>query len=87
MALVTLTSRVEEADKASFEDFCSAVGMTASTAVNMYVKVVVRDRKLPFEISQENSDPFYSEINQSHLMKAIQQLKEGKEVAHELIEE
>ena len=29
MALVTLTSRVEEADKASFEDFCSAVGMTA----------------------------------------------------------
>ena len=36
---------------------------------------------------KENSDPFYSEINQSHLMKAIQQLKEGKGVAHELIEE
>ena len=39
------------------------------------------------QILQENSDPFYSEINQSHLMKAIQQLKEGKGVAHKLIEE
>mgnify|MGYP002626214346 FL=1 len=88
MALVTLTSRVEEADKASFEDFCSAVGLTVSTAVNMYVKVVVRDRKLPFEISQEEplDDPFYSKTNQAHLMKAIQQLKEGRGVAHELIE-
>ena len=49
----------------------------------MYVKVVVRDRKLPFEVKQ--IDPFYSATNQAHLMKAIQQLNEGKGTAHELI--
>ena len=89
MALVTLTSRVEESDKASFEEFCSAVGITTSAAINMYVKVIVRDRKLPFEVSQENTwdDPFYSRTNQEHLMKAVQQLKEGKGVAHDLTEE
>ena len=85
MALTTLTSRVEEQDKAAFDDFCSSVGLTASAAINMYVKVVVRDRKIPFEINQE--DPFYSATNQAHLMKAIQQLKEGKGTVHELIED
>ena len=85
MALATLTSRVEESDKAAFDEFCSSVGLTASAAINMYVKVVVRDRKIPFEIKQE--DPFYSASNQAHLMKSIQQLNEGKGTAHELIED
>ena len=59
MALTTLTSRVEEQDKAAFDDFCSSVGLTASAAINMYVKVVVRDRKIPFEIkSKEVTAPF-----------------------------
>ena len=84
MALATLTSRVEEEDKIAFDEFCSSVGLTASAAINMYVKVVVRDRKIPFEIKQE--DPFYSPSNQAHLMKAIQQLKEGKGTVHDLIE-
>lgn len=85
MALATLTSRVDESDKAAFDDFCSSVGLTTSAAINMYVKVVVRDRKLPFEVKQ--IDPFYSAANQAHLMAAIQQLNEGKGTAHELIEE
>ena len=85
MALATLTSRVDEKDKAAFDDFCSSVGLTASAAINMYIKVVVRDRKLPFEVKQV--DPFYSAANQAHLMKSIQQLREGKGSKHELITE
>ena len=85
MALATLTSRVDEMDKIAFDDFCSSVGLTASAAINMYVKVVVRDRKIPFEIKQE--DPFYGAANQAHLMKAVQQLNEGKGTVHELIED
>ena len=84
MALATLTSRVDEHDKAAFDDFCSSVGLTSSAAINMYVKVVVRDRKLPFEVKQ---DPFYSAANQAHLMKAIKQLNEGNGTPHELIED
>ena len=85
MALATLTSRVEESDKAAFDEFCSSVGLTTSAAINLYVKVVVRDRKIPFEIKQV--DPFYSASNQAHLIKSIQQLNEGKGTVHELIED
>ena len=85
MALATLTSRVDELDKAAFDEFCSSVGLTTSAAINLYVKVVVRDRKIPFEIKQE--DPFYSAANQAHLKAAVKQLEEGKGTVHELIEE
>ncbi len=85
MALATLTSRVEESDKAAFHDVCSSVGLTASAAINMYVKVVVRDKKIPFEINQE--DPFFGASNRAHLLKSIRQLNEGKGTAHELIED
>ena len=85
MALTTLTSRVDEKDKTAFDDSCSSVGLTLSAAINMYVKVVVRDRKLPFEVRQ--IDPFYSAANQAHLASAIQQLNEGNGTVHELIED
>ena len=85
MALATLTSRVDEIDKAAFDEFCSSVGLTTSAAINMYVKVVVRDRKLPFEVKQ--IDPFYGAANQAHLLNSIKQLNEGKGTAHELIED
>ena len=84
MALATLTARVDEFDKAAFDAFCSSVGLTSSAAINMYLKVVVRDRKLPFEVKQ--IDPFFSTANQNHLLKSIQQLEAGTGKAHELIE-
>ena len=83
MALATITAQVDELDKAAFDDFCSSVGLTSSAAINMYVKVVVRDHKLSFDVKQ--IDPFFSTANQAHLLKSIQQLNEGKETAHELI--
>ena len=85
MALATLTSRVDEYDKKAFDEFCSSVGLTTSAAINMYVKVVVRDRKIPFDIKQE--DPFYSTTNQIHLLNSIRQLESGKGTVHELIED
>lgn len=84
MALSTLTARVEEADKAQFDAFCSSVGLTASAAINLYVKAVLRERRIPFEIRQE--DPFFSPENQAYVMKSAEELRDGKGTAHELIE-
>ena len=81
MALTTLTSRVDEDDKIVFEDFCSSV----SAAINIYVKAVIREGKIPFEIKRE--DPFYGASNQSHLANAVRQLEEGRGTRHELIED
>lgn len=46
-----LTVRVNSEDKKKFEEFCNATGMNISVAVNMFVKSVIRDGKLPFEVT------------------------------------
>lgn len=84
MALSTLTSRVDEHDKEKFISFCDAAGLSSSAAINMFVKTVIREHRIPFEIKVD--DPFYSTSNQLHLMKSVQELKAGKGTAHELIE-
>ena len=85
MALSKLTSRVDEKDKTMFIAFCDSVGLTTSAAINMFVKAVNRERRIPFEIKAD--DPFYSLSNQMHLMKSVQQLRDGKGSVHDLIEE
>ncbi|MBQ8348466.1 MAG: type II toxin-antitoxin system RelB/DinJ family antitoxin [Ruminococcus sp.] len=85
MAQATISARIDENDKMAFDDFCSDVGLNTSAAINLFVKAVLRERRIPFEIAQA-SDPFYSDTNQLHLMKSIQELRDGKGTTHELIE-
>ena len=85
MALSTLTARVDEHDKVDFDSFCSSVGLTSSAAINIYVKAVLRERRIPFDIKQE--DPFYDPANQAYILKSVKELREGKGTAHELIED
>lgn len=85
MAQATLTARVDAADKINFDAFCSNVGINTSTAINLFVKAVLRENRIPFEITQ-NQDPFYSDANMTHVKKSVQELRSGKGTAHELIE-
>lgn len=86
MAQATLTARIDEHDKAEFDSFCRTVGLNTSAAINLFVKAVLRERRIPFEISMP-ADPFYSDANQAYLMKSIQELRAGKGQVHDLIEE
>lgn len=45
MALTTLTARVDQKDKADFDKFCSNVGLNTSTAINLFVKAVLREKR------------------------------------------
>jgi len=83
MAQSTLSIRINSEDKKGFENFCEQVGMNASVAVNMFVKTVIREQRLPFEVKV---DPFYSAANMERLEKSVKQLKAGKGKEHELIE-
>ena len=85
MAVSTIEAHVDEMDKARFNAFCSDVGIDTSSALNLFIKAVIRENRIPFAISRE-SDPFYSEANQAYVLKSIQELKEGKGKPHELIE-
>lgn len=85
MAQTTITARVDSSDKSKFDKFCSNVGINTSTAINMFVKAVLRENRIPFEITQ-TSDPFFSENNMAHVRKSVQELRAGKGTVHELIE-
>ncbi|MEY8574643.1 type II toxin-antitoxin system RelB/DinJ family antitoxin [Oscillospiraceae bacterium 21-37] len=85
MSQATITARIDDRDKAAFDAFCANVGLNTSTAINLFVKAVLREKRIPFDIAQA-PDPFYSPENQAYLMKSVRELREGKGKAHELIE-
>lgn len=71
MAQSYLSVRVAETDKKEFESFCNDVGMNVSVAINMFIKAVLRDNKLPFEVMKK------TEFNDD-LKEALAEAKEMK---------
>ena len=85
MAQTTFSVRMDAEVKKRFDDFCANVGMNTSTAFNMFARAVLRENRLPFDITTE-TDPFYSESNLAHLRRGISALNSGKGIEREIIE-
>lgn len=81
MAQISL--RIEDDVKKKAEEACADIGMSLSTAINIYLKKLGRERRIPFEVS---ADPFYSESNMAHLRRGMEALDTGKGVEHDIIE-
>ena len=63
-----LNVRVDAKDKKGFEQFCSNVGMNVSTAINMFIKAVLREQKLPFEVRANTFDEkIYEKLKEAEL--------------------
>ncbi len=86
MAQTLINFRIDEETKKEMEQVCNELGMTMSTALNIFIKKMTREKRIPFEVS---IDPFYSENNIKHLEKITSEIDSGKAklVEHELIEE
>ena len=68
METLNLNVRVDANDKKSFEQFCNSVGMNISTAVNMFIKAVLREQKLPFEVRANSLDEvIYEKVKEAEL--------------------
>ena len=68
MESLNLNVRVNANDKKEFEQFCNNVGMNVSTAVNMFIKAVLREQKLPFEIRTNTFDEIiYEKLKEAEL--------------------
>lgn len=85
MAQKNVNIRIDEDLKKQFDAFCSNVGLSMTTAFNIFAKKVVSEQRIPFEI---NADPFYSEKNMKYLKSVIADIESGKSVPqeHDLIE-
>ena len=81
MAQISL--RVDDDVKRGAEQTFDDIGLSMSTAINIFLKKVARERRIPFELS---ADPFYYESNMAHLRRGVAALNAGKGVEHEPIE-
>jgi len=83
MTAVSITMRAEPEVKTVFEQVCAEIGLSVNAALNIFMKRVARDRKIPFELS---ADPFYCESNMRYLRKSADDARNGRTTEHELIE-
>lgn len=79
--MAQLSIYIDDDVMAKVERVCDALGLTMTSAVNIYLVKLGNEMRIPFEVSV---DPFYSEENQKILERSIKQLEEGHETEHEL---
>ena len=67
MAQSTISARIDSNDKAAFDLFCSRVGLNTSSVINLFVKKVISENRIPFEVSapttislEEGRNAFYA---------------------------
>ena len=51
MAQATFSVRMDETLKTEFETYCNYFGMNMTTAINIFARAVVKERRIPFDIS------------------------------------
>lgn len=75
--MATFSVRVDNETKSAFDNFCKASGLTLSGAINIFMKKVVMENKIPFEItgSLQPSEHFLAAINEAKEIAANPDLK------------
>lgn len=84
MAQTNLSVRIDSDLKEQFNAFCTEIGMSMSTAICIFAKKTVREKRIPFNVGME-SDPFYSSANMARLMKSIEQMEASGGTVHEVM--
>lgn len=56
MSQATISIRVDKTLKKNFDSLCEAFGLSATSAFNIFMKTVVRERRIPFEIRADSLD-------------------------------
>ena len=55
MAQTTMTFRVDDSLKKDFDKLCDEFGLSNTAALTIFMKTMVRERRIPFEIRTEQS--------------------------------
>ena len=83
MSATSVIVRMDANLKKQTETLFDDMGLTMTTPVTLFAKAVVRQNKIPFEIT---ADPFYSESNMARLKESIANLNAGKSIERDIIE-
>ena len=77
--------RLDDGLKERADFLFGELGLNMTTAVNMFIRQVIRQGGIPFDITV-NTDPFYSASNMKVVRQSIADADAGKLTEHELIE-
>ena len=83
MAQTLVNFRLDETTKKEMEQVCDELGMNVTTALNIFIKKMIREKRIPFDVS---IDPFYSETNIKALEESKKELEKGNVVIKTLKE-
>lgn len=72
MAQTNVNIRIDENDKKLFDEICGQLGMTMSTAFNIFAKAVIRQGGIPFELSLDSPN--------AETMKAMEDAENGRDI-------
>ena len=86
MPAVSTNIKIDPMVKQEAQTLFDSLGMSLSTAVNIFLRQSIREQAIPFRIG--NTDPFYSPANIAYLERVTHDIDSGKSVLkeHELLE-
>ena len=70
-------ARIEPDIKKQAEDILSSLGVSASSAINMFYKQIILKKGIPFDITLNTAKPSEEELS-AELEKGFNQIAEGK---------
>ena len=86
MAQSMVNFRMDAKLKKEMDKTCKSMGLTMTAAFTMFATKVIKEQRIPFEIS---NDPVYSKANIEELERRISNIESGKSTLkeHDLLEE
>lgn len=73
MAQTNINIRMDDTLKQQFDHLCNELGMTMTTAFNIFAKTMVRQQRIPFEVSMN--------IPNSETLAAIDDVNHGRNLS------
>ena len=65
MAQTAMTVRMDNQQKVQFDRLCEQFGMSANTAINIFVRAVIRSRSIPFPIKDNEEEDMTAKARES----------------------
>ena len=88
MAQTNINIRMDEQLKKQFDHLCNELGMNMTTAFNIFAKTMVRQQRIPFEVSLETPNAETREaIQEVQRMKADPRLGKSYSDVDQMMED
>ena len=84
MAQVSMTVRLDSQLKKQFNELCNEIGMSANTAINVFVNAAVKSRGIPFEVK---AAPKEEQMSGLEAFRSIRKMAESGQLPEMTLDE